>query len=164
LTNWSTVQISILQLHRLERNRKENLWDFLPKKEKIILIKRLERLERYLGGLKGIRSLPKVVIVVGQKTELAAIQECRKLGIPIICTLDTDCNPNLVDIGVPINDDSILRINIFLETLLPRIKEGRRFWISKKSYTHRKTYSFGNKKRVRTFRKKRLSKSLCYKL
>ena len=162
LTNWCTVQRSILQLHRLERSQNENLWDFLPKKEKVAQIKRLNRLDRYLGGLKGMRSLPRVVIIVGQITEQVAIQECYKLGIPIVCILDTDCDPKFAEIGIPINDDSTSRIRIFLEVLLPRIQEGRRLWLSKSIQPRKKTLV--NRKRVRTFRKKRLSKSFFYKL
>jgi len=154
LTNWSTVQASLIKLHRLEREKKRGPWDSLPKKEATMLQKRFERLERYLGGLKGIRSLPRVVILVGQKVELAAIQECRKLEIPLICRLDTDCNPNLVEIGVPMNDDSISRIRLFLKALLPGINEGRRWWFSKKARKQTKNNSLMNNKRNRIFRKR----------
>jgi small subunit ribosomal protein S2 len=126
LTNWSTVQISLLQLHRLERQHKQDRWISLPKKERSLVQKRLEHLTCYLGGLKGIRALPGVVVVVGQIVESVAIQECRKLGIPIVCSLDTNCDPSLVDIGVPINDDSTARIRLFLETLVSGIQEGRK--------------------------------------
>jgi small subunit ribosomal protein S2 len=126
LTNWSVVQASLLQLHRLERKQKEGV---ISRKEAVLLS---SRLERYFGGLKGIQTLPGVVIVVGQKVELTAIQECCKLGIPVICRLDSDCNPRLVDIGIPINDDSETSIRLFLETLLPRIQEGRLWWLSEK--------------------------------
>jgi small subunit ribosomal protein S2 len=132
LTNWATIRASLLQLHRLERDKKKGLWQTLQKKDATALQKRLERLERYLGGLKGIRSLPGAVIMVGQTVEIAAVQECRKLGIPLICRLDTDCNPDLVKIGVPINDDSVLRIRIFLKVLLLGIHEGRRWRFSGK--------------------------------
>lgn len=163
LTNWVTVQTSLLRLHRLEREKRRGPWDSLPKKEVTILQKRVERLDRYLGGLKGMRSLPRVVILVGQKVEFAAIQECRKLGIPLICRLDTDCNPNLVDVGVPMNDDSVLRIQIFLKSLLPGINEGRRWWFSKKVRKQRKKDSPINTKRDRTFVKEQYSKILIFR-
>jgi small subunit ribosomal protein S2 len=153
LTNWVTVQASLLQLHRLERERNRGPWDSLPKKEATILQKRLERLERYFCGLKGIRSIPRVVILVGQTVEVAAIQECRKLGIPLVCRLDTDCNPDFAEIGVPMNDDSVLRIQIFLKSLLPGINEGRRWWFSKKSRKQRKNDSLTERKYNRTFKK-----------
>jgi small subunit ribosomal protein S2 len=128
LTNRSTIQLSLLKLHQLEYEQKEGAWDLFQKKEATALKKRLERLKRYIGGLKGIRKLPGVVVVVGQTMEITAVHECRKLGIPIICRIDTDCDPSFVEIGVPINDDSTMRIDLFLKTLVPRINE-RRNWI-----------------------------------
>jgi small subunit ribosomal protein S2 len=119
-TNWSTIKISLQRLHRFHYEGKES-------------ISSLNRLNRSVVGLKGIQTLPGAVIIVGQPTELTAIQECRKLGIPIICRLDTDCNPRLVEIGVPINDDSTTSISLFLEALVPRIKKGHHWWMSKKT-------------------------------
>jgi small subunit ribosomal protein S2 len=142
LTNWVTIQISLLQLHRLERERRvAQNWCSSPSKKKKSTVLQ-ERLNRYLGGLKGIRELPGVLVIVGQLTEMIAIQEARNLKIPIICTLDTDCNPDLVDIGVPINDDSMERIRLFLETLLPGIQKGRLFWISTKAHNRREISLF----------------------
>lgn len=88
--------------------------------------KRLERLEKYLGGLKGIRTLPSAVIIVGQKVERTAILECTKLNIPVVRSLDTDCDPSNVKIGVPINDDSNLSIRLFLRVIVHGIKEGQK--------------------------------------
>jgi len=121
LTNWTTVQASLLKLSRLEREEKKGSWTLLSKKDSSYLRKQLRRLKRYFGGLKGIRTIPDVVVIVGQITELVAVLECHKLNIPVICRLDTDCDPQLVEIGVPINDDSKERINLFLEDLLFRI-------------------------------------------
>jgi small subunit ribosomal protein S2 len=135
LTNRSTIQRSLLKLHQLEYEQKEGVWELLQKKETIVLKKRLERLKRYLSGLKGIRKLPGVVVIVGQTIELTAVHECRKLEIPVICRLDTDCDPNFVEIGIPINDDSTIRINLFLKVLLPRIKEGRS-WVYLGTYNY----------------------------
>jgi small subunit ribosomal protein S2 len=132
LTNWSTIQVSLLQLHRIEREQHEGSWHSLPKKKVSFLKKRLNRLEHYFGGLKGIRFFPGVVVIVGQKREWVAIQECRKLAIPTLCRLDTDCDPTVVELGVAINDDSETGITLFLETILPRIQAGRCRWISKK--------------------------------
>jgi small subunit ribosomal protein S2 len=127
LTNWATVQTSILQLHRLERNEKKNSWHSLSKKDVSLLRTRLKRLERYFGGLKGICIIPDVAIIVGQTVELVAVRECCQLEIPIICRLDTDCDPDLVKIGVPINDDSYESITLFLENLTSRINKSRTF-------------------------------------
>jgi small subunit ribosomal protein S2 len=141
LTNWSTVQASLIQLHRLEREQKNGVWSSLSKKEASLLQTRLDRLKRYLGGLKGIRSLPGAVIIIGQTKELVAIQECRKLKIPIVCRLDTDCDPSLVEFGVPLNDDSRARIRLFLEALVPSIQEGQRLFILKQSQKRKKVAS-----------------------
>ena len=125
LTNLPTIQASLFQLHRLEREQKGGGWDFLPKKKVILLQKRLQRLEQYVGGLKGMQKLPGVVIIVGQTTEITAVTECFKLNIPRICRIDTDCNPDLVKISVPMNDDSMPRIRLFLQSLILGIQEGR---------------------------------------
>ena len=89
------------------------------KKKKIIVLKK--RLKRYIGGLKGIYSFPSVVILVGQRIECTTIYECYKLQIPIICRLDTDCDPIFTKVGVSINDVSMSRICFFLETLIARV-------------------------------------------
>jgi small subunit ribosomal protein S2 len=124
LTNWSTVQISLLKLSRLEREEKKGSWNSLSKKHVSLIRKRINRLERYFGGIKGMQTIPDVVIVVGQIFELVAVLECRNLSVPLICRLDTDCDPELTEIGVPINDDSKERIDLFLEELLFRIQTG----------------------------------------
>lgn len=132
LTNLSTIQVSLFQLYRLEQEQKNGMWMSLPKKKVILLRKRLQRLNYYVGGLKGIQKLPGAIIIVGQKIEITAIYESLKLNIPRICRLDTDCNPDLVKIGVPINDDSILGIRLFLQILLSGIEKGRNSLIKKK--------------------------------
>jgi len=132
LTNLSTIQVSLFQLYRLEQEQKNGMWMSLPKKKVILLRKRLQRLNYYVGGLKGIQKLPGAIIIVGQKIEITAIYESLKLNIPRICRLDTDCNPDLVKIGVPINDDSILGIRLFLQILLSGIEKGHNSLIKKK--------------------------------
>jgi small subunit ribosomal protein S2 len=83
-----------------------------------------------LKGLIGIQSIPRTVIIFTQKANQIAIQECHKLKIPTISLLDTNCDPKRADIGIPMNDDSRARIQLFLETILPSIYEGRRWWLS----------------------------------
>jgi len=121
LTNWSTVRTSLLKLHHLEIEEGKKAWISLSKKDVVLIRKRLEKLERYFGGLKGIRTIPDIVIIVGQTVELVGVRECCTLAIPIICRLDTDCDPSLVEVGVPINDDSRMSIRLFLEILFPKI-------------------------------------------
>jgi small subunit ribosomal protein S2 len=131
LTNWSTVQRSLIQLHRLEREKEKDSWISLSKKNATFLRKRLEQLERYFAGIKGIQTIPDLTVVVGQTTEMVRIRECYNLEIPVICRLDTDCDPSLVKIGVPMNDDSKASIQLFFETLIPRIKDGHNLWMQK---------------------------------
>jgi len=132
LTNWYTVQKSLSLLYRLEVEKEQDAWISLSKKNNIFLRKRLEQLERYFGGLKSIQTTPDLVVIVGQITELVRVRECRRLKIPVICRLDTDCDPSLVKIGVPMNDDSRESISLFFRTLLPRIKDGYNLWMQKK--------------------------------
>jgi small subunit ribosomal protein S2 len=132
LTNWSTVRISLIQLHRLERDNEKGAWISLSKKNVTFLRKRLEQLERYFGGLKGIQTIPDLAIITGQTSEMVRVRECYKLEIPVVCSLDTDCDPSLVKIGIPMNDDSKASIRLFFETLLPRIKDGYNLWTQKK--------------------------------
>jgi small subunit ribosomal protein S2 len=123
-TNWSTIRISLLRLHSLERDRQIGVWIYLKKNEVALLQKRLARLERYLCGLKGIRYFPGVLIIVGQAVEISAIRECLKVKIPTVCSLDTDSDPSLVNVGIPMNDDSAIRIQLFLIFLVPRVIHG----------------------------------------
>jgi small subunit ribosomal protein S2 len=132
LTNSSTVQASLRRYNQLELKQKDSSWSHVSLQKKKEVIALWKRLKRYLGGLKGIQSLPGAVVIVGQTTELAAVRECRKLGIPVICRLDTDCDPSLAEIGVPINDDSPARVRLFLEALSSSICEGRRWRLQKK--------------------------------
>ena len=104
-----------------------------------------------LGGLNGLQTLPGVVVIVGQPTEWTAIQECRKLNIPVICRLDTDCNPKVVKIGVPMNDDSTASICFFFEIVIPGIQEGHRWWLSKKIKNRTKLRLLTSKKNTRVF-------------
>jgi ribosomal protein S2 len=113
-----------LRLHRLERDQRKGIWTYLKKKEVALLKKRLGRLERYLHGLKGMRVLPGVLIIIGQSAEITAVNECHKMRLVLISSLDTDCDPSLVHVGVPINDDSKERIKLFLTLLVPSIIEG----------------------------------------
>jgi small subunit ribosomal protein S2 len=131
LTNLTTIQASLFQLHRLEREQRSGAWTLLPKKKVILLRKRLERLQNYVGGLRGIKTVPGVVIVIGQTIEVTAIDEFIKLDIPSVCRLDTDCNPDLVKIGVPMNDDSSPRIRLFLQTITNRVKQGKSIHVLK---------------------------------
>nr|YP_010731978.1 ribosomal protein S2 [Kalinella pachyderma]WDY12892.1 ribosomal protein S2 [Kalinella pachyderma] len=122
LTNWKTIKKSLQQLQELETELSTSQFKRLTKKEGIQLQKRKERLEKYLGGLKGMTDLPDVVIIIGQTEEMNAVLECQKLGITTISVLDTDCDPTLSNFFVVANDDSVksleLICNVFLQSIL----------------------------------------------
>jgi len=125
LTNWSTIETRLQKLAELEAQENLGLLDRLPKKEAAILKKKLHQLRKYLGGIKYMTVLPDVVIIIDQKQEMAAIKECMKLGIPTICLVDTDCDPDLTEIPIPANDDARASIRCILDKLTLAIREGR---------------------------------------
>jgi len=125
LTNWTTIKTRADRLKDLERRQETGVLDLLPKKEASVLRRELERLQKYLGGIKVMRKIPDVVLIVDQKREYNAVQECQKLGIPIISLLDTNCDPDLVDIPIPANDDAIRSVKLIVSKLADAIYEGR---------------------------------------
>ena len=124
LTNWQTVQGRIATLHRLEE-QEETVFPTLPKKESASLRKELAKLRLQLNGVKNMSGLPDVMIVIDQNYELTAIREAIKLNIPIISILDSNCDPDLIDVPIPGNDDAISSIKIILESLTDSIRLGR---------------------------------------
>lgn len=124
LTNWFTIRTRVERLKDLENKEESGYLDQLPKKETAILRRELEKLRKNLDGIKNMKRLPDLVIVVDQKRESTAVQECKKLGIPIISILDTNCNPELADIPIPANDDAIRSIKLILGTIANSILEG----------------------------------------
>ena len=124
LTNWNTVTTRIERLKALEQQEQEGILELLPKKEASTIRKELERLQNHLGGIKDMPNKPDVLIVIDQKRELTAIKEAKSLNIPIISILDTNCDPDLVDIPIPGNDDSIGSIRLILKTLSNSIVSG----------------------------------------
>lgn len=126
LTNWVTIQNSITKLNKLEFQEKNNYFEGLPKKEIVKLNKERDRLNKYLGGLKRMRSRPDVLIIIDQKREINAVLECRKLGIRSITILDTNGDPSLADLFIPANDDSTTSIRFILEEFLKYIRYGQK--------------------------------------
>ena len=110
LTNWSTMKERIKTLKDLEKQEAEGTFELLTKKEAALRRKELSKLRKHLDGIKTMSELPDVAIVIDQKREMTAIAECRKLGIPIISILDTNCDPDLIDIPIPGNDDAVRSI------------------------------------------------------
>nr|YP_009589186.1 30S ribosomal protein S2 [Corallina ferreyrae]QBL75702.1 30S ribosomal protein S2 [Corallina ferreyrae] len=125
LTNWQTIRSRVERLKSLEKQEETGLFDRLPKKEASNLRKELEKLKKHLDGIKNMKKIPDIVIVVDQKREATAIQECIKLGITTICILDTNCNPDLIDIPIPANDDAIRSIKLIVSQIADAILEGQ---------------------------------------
>ena len=125
LTNWVTLKSRILRLKSLEQEEADEVFTRLPKKEASLRKKELDKLRKHLNGIKNMERLPDVVIIVDQKREITAIRECRKLNIPIISILDTNCDPDLVDIPIPGNDDAVRSIKLILNSLTDSINLGK---------------------------------------
>ena len=125
LTNWSTLKERIEYLKSLEQQEADNTFDLLTKKEATLRRKELKKLRRHLDGIKFMKAVPDIAIVIDQKREMTAIRECRKLGIPVVSILDTNCDPDLVDIPIPGNDDAVRSIKLILKSLTDNIISGK---------------------------------------
>ncbi len=124
LTNWFTIKTRVERLKDLEQKEESGYLDQLPKKEAASLRRELEKLRKNLNGIKNMKRLPDLVVIIDQKRESTAIQECIKLKIPVISILDTNCDPDLTDIPIPANDDAIRSIKLILGKLADSICEG----------------------------------------
>mmetsp|Transcript_8188 Transcript_8188/g.22229 ORF Transcript_8188/g.22229 Transcript_8188/m.22229 type:complete len:230 (+) Transcript_8188:376-1065(+) len=125
LTNWSTLKERIKRLKVLEKQEAENSFALLTKKEATLQRKELFKLRKHLEGIKTMTDLPDIAIIIDQKREMTAIKECRKLGIPIISILDTNCDPDLVDVPIPGNDDAVRSLKLILNFLTESIRIGK---------------------------------------
>jgi len=125
LTNWVTLNSRIERLKSLEKEEADGVFDILPKKEASQRSKELEKLRKHLDGVKTMKNLPDVAIIIDQKREITAVRECRKLGIPIVSVLDTNCDPDLIDIPIPGNDDAVRSIKLILQALTDSINTGK---------------------------------------
>ena len=125
LTNWTTVTERINRLKDLEKQEADGTFDLLTKKEIALRGKELQKLRKHLEGIKTMKTLPDVAIIIDQRREINAITECRKLNIPIVSILDTNCDPDLVDIPIPGNDDAVRSIKLILNSLTDSIIQGQ---------------------------------------
>lgn len=125
LTNWTTLKERIAYLKNLEQQEADNTLGLLTKKEATLRRKELKKLRQHLDGVKTMPNLPDIVIVIDQKREMTAIRECKKLGIPIVSILDTNCDPDLVDVPIPGNDDAVRSIKLILKSLTDSIIAGK---------------------------------------
>ncbi|KAI3668677.1 hypothetical protein L1987_88325 [Smallanthus sonchifolius] len=129
LTNWSTTETRLHKFRDLRTEQKTGGLNRLPKRDAAMLKRQLSHLQTYLGGIKYMTGLPDIVIIVDQHEEYTALQECITLGIPTICLIDTNCDPDLADISIPANDDAISSIRLILNKLVFAICEGRSGYI-----------------------------------
>jgi small subunit ribosomal protein S2 len=125
LTNFSTIQKRINRLHELEKMEEDGTFDVLPKKEVILLRKEKERLEKFLGGIKGMKEMPGALFIIDPRKERIAVAEARKLGIPIVAIVDTNCDPDEVDYVIPGNDDAIRAVKLLTAKIADAILEGK---------------------------------------
>ncbi|OPG15656.1 30S ribosomal protein S2 [Ferroacidibacillus organovorans] len=124
LTNFSTIQKRIDRLRTLERMESDGTFDVLPKKEVIILRKEQERLEKFLGGIKDMKKMPGALFIIDPRKERIAVAEARKLGIPIVGIVDTNCDPDEIDYVIPGNDDAIRAVKLLCGKMADAILEG----------------------------------------
>lgn len=125
LTNFKTMRGRVDRLNQLRKMQEDGTFDMLPKKEVIKLQGEIAKLEKYLGGVKDMKKLPGALFIIDPRKERNAIAEARKLGIPIVAIVDTNCDPDEVDYVIPGNDDAIRAIKLISNVMANAIMEGR---------------------------------------
>jgi len=125
LTNFTTLRKSVKRLEELEKWQNDGIFAVLPKKEVSRLNKEMSKLKKNLSGLRGLDKLPDVMFIVDPVEEDLAVQEARKLGIPIVAVCDTDCDPDLIDHPIPGNDDAARSIKLFCALVADAVVEGK---------------------------------------
>ena len=125
LTNFDTIRTRVQRLKDLEKMQEDGTFEVLPKKEVILLKKEMEKLERNLGGIKDMEKIPGVIFLVDPKKEHIAVLEAKKLGIPVIGLVETNCNPEEVDYAIPGNDDAIRAVKLITDVMANAIIEGK---------------------------------------
>ena len=125
LTNFKTMRTRVDRLAQLKRMQEDGTFDMLPKKEVMKHLGEMEKLEKYLGGVKEMKRLPGALFVIDPRKEHNAIAEARKLHIPIVAIVDTNCDPDEVDYVIPGNDDAIRAIRLISATMANAVQEGR---------------------------------------
>lgn len=125
LTNFSTIKRRIDRLKQLRGMQEDGTFDLLPKKEVIKLNLEIEKLEKFLGGIKNMKDIPGALFIVDPRKEKIAVTEAKKLGIPVVAIVDTNCDPDDVDYVIPGNDDAIRAVKLIAEAMANAIIEGR---------------------------------------
>jgi small subunit ribosomal protein S2 len=125
LTNWRTISGRIERLHELRRLNEEGQLDLLPPKERLSMLAELERLESHLGGVADMKRQPDALLVVDLRKEAIAVREAKRLGLPVIALVDTNCDPDEADYVVPGNDDAIKACDLVIRTIADSIEAGK---------------------------------------
>ena len=125
LTNFKTMRTRIDRLTQLRKMQEDGTFDMLPKKEVIKLTNEIAKLEKYLGGVKEMKKLPSALFIIDPRKERNAIAEARKLNIPIVAIVDTNCDPDEIDYVIPGNDDAIRAIRLITGAMANAVVEGR---------------------------------------
>jgi len=125
LTNFPTIQKSIRKLDIITEMQENGQIDLLTKKEALMLLRKKEKLESYFGGIRNMKKLPDMLFVVDAVKEYTAVLEARRLGIPVVAPLDTNCDPDLITYPIPGNDDAIRSIQLFCREMTAAINEGK---------------------------------------
>lgn len=125
LTNYQTIQKRVERLRDLERMEAEGVFDVLTKKEVSALRHEMEKLERFLGGIKDMKKLPDALFIIDPRKERIAVAEARRLKIPIVAIVDTNCDPDEIDVVIPANDDAIRAVKLLTSKMADAIIEGQ---------------------------------------
>ena len=125
LTNFTTIRTRIARLNQLRNMRDDGTFELLPKKEVIKLNLEIEKLEKFLGGIQDMKKIPGALFIVDPRKVRIAVAEAKKLGIPIIAIVDTNCDPDEIDAVIPGNDDAIRAVKLIAETIAAAVIEGR---------------------------------------
>ena len=125
LTNFRTIQARVARLKELEKMFEDGTTEQYPKKEVILMQHELEKLQKNLGGIKDMKKIPGAIFVIDSKKEEIAVAEAHKLHIPVVATVDTNCDPDVVDFPIPANDDAIRAVRLLASKMADAILEGR---------------------------------------
>ena len=125
LTNYKTIQKRIARLEQLNKMKEDGTFDLLPKKEVIKLELEIEKLEKFMGGIKNMGKLPKAMFIVDTRKEKIAVAEAKNLGIPVVAIVDTNCDPDEIDYVIPGNDDAIRAVKLIAGAMADAVIEGR---------------------------------------
>ena len=125
MTNFKTIQRRIARLEQLHTMQEDGTFNLLPKKEVVKLELEIEKLEKYLGGIKDMKKLPGALFIVDPRKEKSAVSEAKKLGIPVVAIVDTNCDPDDADYVIPGNDDAIRAVKLIAGAMADAIIEGR---------------------------------------